>query len=289
VLIGHVATATRNLRVGSGGIMLPNHAPLRIAEEFRVLEALHPGRIDLGIGRAPGTDQITAYALRRSREAMMADDFGEQLGELLAFGGRMAFPENHPFARIHAIPSDVPLPPVFLLGSSDYSAQAAAQTGLGFAFAAHINPHGAVDALRDYRARFTPGHDGARPHAILALAVVVGEDDAHADRLASSARLAMVRLRSGRPGPLPSVEEALAHEYDPQEEALLRGMDKVILAGGPETIRARVEELVVATAADEVMVTTMVHDPEERRQSYARLADALGIAPAPAGRDAVAQ
>jgi luciferase family oxidoreductase group 1 len=287
VLIGHVAAATRNLRVGSGGIMLPNHAPLRVVEEFKVLEALHPGRIDLGIGRAPGTDQLTALALRRSREAMLADDFDSQLAELLAFGGARPFRANHPFARITAIPADVPLPPVFLLGSSDYSAQAAAVTGLGFAFAAHINPHGATDALRDYRTRFVP-YEGSRPHAILALSVVVGEDDAHAAELASSSRLAMVRLRSGRPGPIPSVEEALAYEYAGQEAALAQKLDHVLIAGGPERVRARIEELVVASAADEVIVTSHIHDPAERRGSYARLADALGIAPAPAPRDASA-
>ncbi len=274
VLIGHVAAATKHMRIGSGGIMLPNHAPLRIAEEFKVLAALHPGRIDLGIGRAPGTDQLTAYALRRSREALVADDFGQQLAELLAFGGVTEWPEKHPFAQIRAIPEDVPLPPVHLLGSSDYSAQAAAATGLGFAFAAHINPGGAADALRLYRETFT----GERPHAIVAVAAVVGEDDEHGQALGASAKLAFVKLRSGTPIPLPSVEDALAYEYSPQEQVLLRSVERALIAGGPATVAARLEEVAAAGVADEVMVTAHVHDHEERKRSYARLAEALDLA-----------
>src|SRR4051812_45245844 len=155
VVIGAVARETERLRVGSGGIMLPNHTPLKVAETFRVLAALHPGRIDLGIGRAPGTDQLTALALRRSREALTADDFPAQLGELLAFASD-TFPEGHPFRAVHAVPDEVPLPPIWLLGSSDYSAQVAAMIGVGFAFARHISPDGAAEAMRLYREQFTP-------------------------------------------------------------------------------------------------------------------------------------
>ncbi|MFL5666064.1 MAG: LLM class flavin-dependent oxidoreductase, partial [Ktedonobacteraceae bacterium] len=157
IMIGHVAQATKRIRVGSGGVMLPNHSPLKVAETFRVLEALHPGRIDLGIGRAPGTDPRTALALRRSREALGADDFPEQLAELLAFSGEgEGFPDSHPFRSVQAIPTDVHLPPIWLLGSSDYSAQAAATLGVGFAFAHHINPNFAVPAIEIYRAIFEP-------------------------------------------------------------------------------------------------------------------------------------
>ncbi|MCW3014966.1 MAG: class flavin-dependent oxidoreductase [Solirubrobacterales bacterium] len=280
VLIGHVAAATRWIRVGSGGIMLPNHSALRIAEAFKVLEALHPGRIDLGIGRAPGTDQLTALALRRSREALGADDFPEQVGELLAFGGAASFPPGHPFARIKAIPTNVQLPPVFLLGSSDYSAQLAAVSGLGFAFAAHINPGGATEALRTYRERFVPGGFGSdRPHAILTVSVVVGDDDEHGERLASSANLSMVMLRTGRPGPLPSVETAMAFKPNGEQAAILAQTQRSMISGGPERVRARLEEMLVASAADELMVTTNVHDHAERKASYARLAAAMGIAP----------
>jgi luciferase family oxidoreductase group 1 len=278
VLIGHVAAATTHMRVGSGGIMLPNHAPLRVAEEFKVLEALHPDRIDLGIGRAPGTDQLTAFALRRSREAMLADDFEEQLGELLAFGGQATFRGDHPFSRIRAIPDDVQLPPIYLLGSSDHSAGLAARLGLGFAFAAHINPRGADDAMRLYRREF----NGERPHAILAVAAVVGEDDEHARRLAAPAKVAFVKLRSSTPIPLPSVEDALAYLFPPHEEALARAVERNIIVGDEATVRAQIEERVVATQADEVMVTTHVHDHADREASYRRLAEALDLAPADA-------
>ncbi len=277
VLIGAVAQATRHLRVGSGGIMLPNHSPLRIAEEFKVLEALHPGRIDLGIGRAPGTDQITAFALRRSREALIADDFGDQLSELLAFSGEQPWPERHPFGRIRAIPEDVALPPVYLLGSSDFSAQAAAAGGMGFAFAAHINPRGATDALKLYREKYVG--DG-RPHSIIALAALVAPTDEEAQYLSASAKLAFVKLRSGTPIALPSPEDALAYEYSPQEEVLAKAIDRSLIAGSPDTVRARIEERVVAGQADEVMVTTHVHDHELRKRSYALLADAMDLAPA---------
>ncbi|WP_354699948.1 hypothetical protein DSM112329_00205 [Paraconexibacter sp. AEG42_29] len=288
VLIGHVAMATERIRVGSGGIMLPNHSSLRIAEEFKVLEALHPGRIDLGIGRAPGTDQLTALAIRRSREALTADDFPNQLGELLAWGGHAEFPAGHPYARIKAIPTDVMLPPVFLLGSSDYSAQSAAVNGLGFAFAAHINPGGAIGALRMYREQFVPGYV-ERPHAILTLAVIVGEDDEHAAQLASSGHLSMVMLRAGRPGPIPSVETAMRFQpTDPQQRMILEQVKRSMISGGPETVRARVEELMVSSGADELMVTTLVHDHEERKASYTRLAAALDIAvPEPAAAESV--
>ena len=157
LLIAYIAQATKHIRVGSGGIMLPNHSSLKVAEVFRLLEAMHPGRIDLGIGRAPGTDPKTALALRRSREALGADDFLGQLMEMFAFvGERGGFPDMHPYRSIQAIPSDVALPPVWLLGSSDYSAQASAALGLGFAFAHHINPSLAVPAINLYRTTFRP-------------------------------------------------------------------------------------------------------------------------------------
>jgi luciferase family oxidoreductase group 1 len=279
VLIGHVAAATERIRVGSGGIMLPNHAPLRIAEEFRVLEALHPGRIDLGIGRAPGTDQVTALALRRSKESLFAEDFTSQLGELLCAAGLRDWPAGHPFSHLRAIPDDVDLPPIFLLGSSDFSAQVAALNGMGFAFAAHINPHGAVDALQLYRERFVPSPERAAPHAILTVAAIVGDDDAHAERLAAPARLAMVRLRQGRPTPLPTVEDALAWRPSADEEALLAGVRRAQVTGGPERVRERLDELLQRTGADELMVTTHVHEHADRLASYDRLAEAFHLRP----------
>jgi luciferase family oxidoreductase group 1 len=276
ILIGHVAAATERIRVGSGGMMLPNHSPLRVAEQFKVLEALHEGRIDLGIGRAPGTDQITALALRRSREALVVDDFPQQLGELLSFAGVRPWPDGHAFSHVRAAPADVDLPPVFLLGSSDYSAQVAAMNGFGFAFAAHINPVLAVDALRAYRERFRPSEEFPEPRAILAHAVIVADDDQTAQRLAAPSRVAFRRLRAGRPTPLPTVEDALAElEADPRPAD--RGTAARGIVGSPETVRDRLDDLVTQSGADEVMAVTNVHGREDRRRSYELLARAYGL------------
>ncbi len=280
VLIGHVASVTERIRVGSGGMMLPNHSPLRVAEQFKMLAALHPGRIDLGIGRAPGTDQITALALRRSREALWADDLPAQLAELRSFSGEQPWPADHPFRTVRAAPFEVPLPPVFLLGSSDYSARVAAEHGFGFAFAAHINPAVAVDVLRLYRERFVPSDRFPEPHAILAHAVVVGEDDETAHRLAAPARIAFQRLRAGAPSPLPTVGDALAEE---EGRGSLRAPAERGIVGSPETVRDRLDALVAASGADEVMAMTNVHGLEDRLRSYTLLAEAYNLAPAVQG------
>jgi luciferase family oxidoreductase group 1 len=277
VMIGHVANVTERIRVGAGGIMLPNHAPLKVVETFRVLEALHPERIDLGIGRAPGTDPITVAALRRSQDGLGADDFPERFGELLAFSGD-GFPEDHPFRSVVAMPRDVDLPPIWLLGSSGYSAGAAGKMGLGYAFAAHFSPADPAPAMRAYRENFEPSEDFGRPSAILAVAVVCGETDEHAQRLASSMELAWVRMRSGKPGPLPSPDEAMAYSYTPAERRLADAYRAMQVIGDPPTVRARIEELAERTLADEVMVTTNVYDHAERLGSYERLAAAFETA-----------
>lgn len=274
LMIGQVAAATERIRVGSGGVMLPNHSPLRVAEQFKVLSALFPDRIDLGIGRAPGTDQITAMALRRSREAMSADDLPTQLGELLAFAGVRPWPEGHPFSTVRAAPQEAALPPIHLLGSSDYSAQLAAAAGLGFAFAAHINPDLAVDALRLYRERFQPSELHSEPHAILAHAVLVADTDERAGELAAPARVAFRRLRAGRPTPLPSVEDALAEEGSPPRR---QGRSERMLIGAPSTVRERIGELLDLSGADELMAMTNVHDADDRRRSYELLAEAFHL------------
>src|SRR5262249_9239528 len=162
IMIGQIAAVTSRMRIGSGGVMLPNHAPLMVAERFKVLEALFPGRIDLGIGRAPGTDPVTSYALRRRQDANADDDFLERFQELLLLESR-GFPDTHPFRRIQAIPSDVALPPIWLLGSSDYSAELAAAIGAGFSFAHHFAGHDAVTAMRAYRERFRPSPANLKP------------------------------------------------------------------------------------------------------------------------------
>jgi luciferase family oxidoreductase group 1 len=277
-MIGHVADVTSHIRVGSGGVMLPNHAPLKVAETFRVLEALHPGRIDLGLGRAPGTDSLTAFALRRSREALAADDFPEQLAELLAFFDD-AFPDDHPFRRVHAIPEGVATPPIWILGSTDYGAHLAAATGLGFAFAHHINPEPAIDALRTYLARFR----GSEARAILAVAAICAETDARADELARSFDLAWLRIRRGRRATYPSVEEATAYPYTEEEREFVRANRERLLVGSPAALQERISRLAKAAGVGEVMVLTMVHDHAERRRSYELLAEAFGLSGASAG------
>ena len=277
VMIGHVANVTERIRIGAGGIMLPNHAPLKVAETFRVLEALHPGRVDLGIGRAPGTDPVTATALRRSQDGLKAEDFPQQFAELLAFSGD-GFPEDHPFRSVIAMPSDVGLPPIWLLGSSGYSARAAGEMGLGYAFASHFSPADPAPAMRAYRESFEPSEDFEHPSAILAVAVICGETSEHAERLATSMELAWVRMRSGNPGPLPNPEEAMAYPYTPTERRLADTYRTMQVVGDPQTVRARLEELAEHTAADEVMVTTNVYDHAERLRSYELLAEVFQIA-----------
>ncbi len=271
LLIARATAATERIRVGSGGMMLPNHSPLKVAELFRALEAFAPGRVDLGIGRAPGTDTVTAFALRRSAEAMNADDFPHLLAELLAFdeGG---FPADHPFRAIQAVPVDVPLPPVWLLGSSGFSSALAAEVGLGFAFASHINFAGAVPALRAYRERFRPSARFARPHAILTVSVVVGEDDAAAEELAAPLDVIGLGLRTGKLRPLPSPAAARAHPFTEAEREVARGYRRSHLIGGPETVRNAIERLVAETGADEVVILTMVHGHEERMRVLERVA-----------------
>jgi luciferase family oxidoreductase group 1 len=277
ILIGQVAAATRTLRVGSGGIMLPNHTPLKVAESFRVLHALFPGRIDLGLGRAPGTDPRTAAALRRSREAVRTDDFPERLSEL----ERYLEPDGPPrpgFATtIRAIPTNVPSPELWLLGSgASGGAVLAAQRGLGFAFAHYMNPAETEPVLLRYRETFIPSPRLAKPWAILAVGVICAESDEAAMRLATSSELAMVWLLQGiRDRPLPSVEEALAYEYDDVEQALRAGPGSPLIMGGVAGVRDQLARLIEATAANEVMVITHVHDPEARRRSYTWVAEAL--------------
>jgi luciferase family oxidoreductase group 1 len=277
VMIGHVANVTERMRIGAGGIMLPNHAPLKVAETFRVLEALHPGRIDLGIGRAPGTDPVTATALRRSRNGLEADDFPQQFAELLAFSGD-GFPKDHSFRSVTAMPSDIGLPPIWLLGSSGYSAKAAGEMGLGYAFASHFSPTDPAPAMRAYRESFEPSESFERPSAVLAVAVICAETEERAEGLASCMELAWVRMRSGNPRPLPSPEEAMAYPYTPAERRLADAYRTMQVVGDPSTVRARIEELAGHTAADEVMITTNVYDHAERLRSYELLAEVFRIA-----------
>ncbi|MEO7033672.1 MAG: LLM class flavin-dependent oxidoreductase [Polyangiaceae bacterium] len=273
ILIAHVGQVTTRIRLGAGGVMLPNHASLKVAESYRLLEALHPGRIDLGIGRAPGTDPLTALALRRTRSAPLAEDFLTQLAELSGFGTG-TLPVSHPFSKIRAMPDDVSLPPIWLLGSSDYSANVAAELGLGFAFAGHFSPDAPERPMRVYRERFQPGAL-QKPHAILALSVFCAATDAAAERMASSVLLSFAQLRAGTPGRMPSPEEALAHEYTPEERATVAQFRRLQILGTPDRVRAAIERVVESTQADEVMLATHAFDPAERVRSFELVAGAF--------------
>jgi luciferase family oxidoreductase group 1 len=272
-LIALAAQQTERIRVGSGGVMLPNHPPLQVAETFKLLESIYPGRIDLGIGRAPGTDQMTALALRRSREALLANDFPDQLAELMDFGAGLQ--RNHPFVGVTAYPSDTPLPPIFLLGSSDFSSALAAKLGLAFGFAAHFSPDRPDLPMLAYRRQFQPSEHLEAPHAILTLSVICAETMAEAERLASSMQLSWVRLRSGRPSKIPSPETALSYPYTEQEAAVVRAYRDLQIIGTPSSVRERIETLARRTRADEVMITTVTHDPAARLRSYQLLAAAF--------------
>ena len=276
IMIGQIAAVTTNIRVGAGGVMLPNHAPLMVAERFKVLEALFPGRIDLGIGRAPGTDQITSIALRRRQDIRDDDDFLERFQELLLFE-QGSFPEGHPFRKVRAMPADVPLPPIFLLGSSGYSAQLAAAIGAGFSFAHHFASHDAIAAMTDYRNRFKPSVALKVPHAVLAVAVVCAETDAEAERLASTVDLNFVRRSKGEYLPLASPEEVAAYSFTPIDREHIRHNRARLFVGAPATVRERLDPLIAATQADELMVTTMVYDHAARRRSYELLAELYGL------------
>jgi luciferase family oxidoreductase group 1 len=278
IMIGQIAAATERIRVGSGGVMLPNHAPLMVAERFKVLEALFPGRIDLGLGRAPGTDPVTSYALRRRQQGIGEDDFLERFQELLLFEND-AFPQGHPFRSVRAMPQDVALPPIWLLGSSGYSAQLAATVGTGFSFAHHFADHDAAAVMARYRDGFKPSSARKTPYAILACAAVCADSEAEAERLASTIDLNFVRRSRGEYAPLASPEEAAAYPYSPAERALIARNRSRVFVGTKATVLERLSPLISATKADEVMITTMVHDHAARRRSYELLAEAFGLHP----------
>jgi len=270
VLIAHVAAHTKKIRVGAGGVMLPNHAPLRVAEAFHTLEALHPGRIDLGIGRAPGTDPATSRALR----PFDASEFPSQLKELIALS-RREFPEDHPFHAVQVVPDDVKLPPIWILGSSGASARFAGSLGLGYGFASHFSPVSPLPAANAYRESFRPSEWFERPHFILAVAVICAETDEKAEYLAKSMELVAVRLAKGDPGRFPTPEEAAAYPYTPRELAIAQERRSLLIAGSPAKVRERLLALYEETGADELMISTMVHDPKARLRSYELVAEAL--------------
>ncbi|MFJ1746085.1 LLM class flavin-dependent oxidoreductase [Streptomyces sp. NPDC088116] len=281
VILAHLAAHTERIRLGSGGVMLPNHAPLVIAEQFGTLEALAPGRVDLGLGRAPGTDGATAAALRRSdRLNEGADDFPEQLAELVRFLDD-DFPDGHPYSRIHAVPGPVQgpagRPPVWLLGSSGFSARLAGVLGLPFAFAHHFSAQNTVPALDLYRQSFRPSAVLDAPYALIGVAALACEDEREARRQVLTGALSMLRLRTGRPGLVPTPEEAEAYPYSPAEREFVDSWLTNIVHGTPDAVRDGLDRLQKRTGADELMITANAHGAGARLRSYGLIADAYGL------------
>jgi luciferase family oxidoreductase group 1 len=279
VLIAHVAARTERIRVGSGGVMLPNHAPLRVAEAFRTLEALHPGRIDLGMGRAPGSDATASRALR----AADGEHFPQLLQELQVWSEQLALPDDHPMAELKAMPTGAPLPPIWLLGSSGASARMAGESGMGYAFASHFSPSPPGPAIGAYRAAFRPSAAFERPHAILGVSVMCAPTAEEAEHLAQAMDLAWVRIRRGRFLPLPTPEEALAHPWTDDERALVRAFRRLVAVGDPSTVAAELRERAQASGANEVMLACNFHDAATRERCLSLIVDAVSATASPAG------
>ncbi|MGH7499989.1 MAG: LLM class flavin-dependent oxidoreductase [Gemmatimonadales bacterium] len=278
-LIGPIAAATLHIRVGSGGVMLPHYSPLRVAESFSMLSGLFPGRIDLGVGRAPGTDPHTSFALQRDRRSAAPDDFPEQLGELLGYLGD-SMPAGHPFARLAALPGLPGVPEPWLLGSSPRSGIWAAELGLPYAFADFINPHGAAIA-HEYRRAFRPSRWRGAPELAVALWVVCAETDEEAERLASSADMAFALLNQGRLIRVPPVEEALRFLESQRSGHLAHSplpvRERRRIVGAPATVKSGIEAAAREYAADEVVIVTITHAHEARRRSYELVARAFEL------------
>jgi len=268
VVIGHIAGGTSTIRVGSGGIMLPNHSPLVIAEQFGTLASLYPGRIDLGVGRAPGSDQATARALRRTLDGEI-DAFPQDVMELINYLGPAA-----PNQRIFAVPGVGTEVPVWILGSSTYGAQLAAHLGLPYAFASHFAPDQMGTAIDLYRQRFRPSAYLAKPHLMLGLGAFAAATDEEAQYLFTSQMQAFANLRRGRPGPLPRPVEKIEEHLSPAELAMVEHSLACRVVGSPETVRRGLERFIQTTGADELMVTGAIHDHQARLKSFEIVADA---------------
>ena len=257
--------------------MLPNHSPLKVAENFSLLEALHPERIDLGIGRAPGTDGLTALALRRSREAVAADDFPQQLTELMSYFSR-DFSDEHPFKNISASPDGQLVPDLYMLGSSNGGMQFAAHYGLGFVFAAHISPQWAVPMLKAYRENFQPSAFMPEPKSILAIIVVAADTQEEAEYLAGPAELQWVRWGTGafQMAP-PTLEEAAEHVYTEQEDAVRQANKGRFVIGSIENVENQLRGLAEDSQVDEIMILNMLTEKDTRHRSYELLAEAFHL------------
>jgi len=270
VVIAHVAAGTSTIRVGSGGVMLPNHAPLVIAEQFGTLEALFPGRIDLGLGRAPGTDPLTARALRRGKPNT-ADTFPQDVVELQAY-----FRPAERDQAAQAVPGAGLAVPIWLLGSSTFSAQLAAALGLPFAFASHFAPDHLDEALELYREKFRPSETLREPYTMAAIAVFAADTEAAAARLFTSLQQSFVKLRRGTPGPLPPPVDTMAGLWSPVEEAMVGHAFAEAVVGSPATVKRGIEKFLQRTGVDELMVTAAIHDHAARLRSFELVAQVRG-------------
>jgi luciferase family oxidoreductase group 1 len=275
VLIAHLANATTTLRLGSGGVMLPNHSPLVVAEQFATLEALHPGRIDLGLGRAPGTDPRTARALRRAGD-LRADSFPDDVVELISYLLPREGQPSHPFAT----PGNGYLPEVWLLGSSTFSAQLAGMLGLPFSFAYHFAPTLLDPALEIYRSTFQPSLLLESPRVMVAVSVLCAPTAEEAHWLAGSTALSILQRRTGQMGLLPSPQEAEAHPFTPDERAIVDEAMATHVIGDPSTVHEGLEQLRRRTASDELMLSTRTHSYDARVRSLSLIAESWGLAPA---------
>ncbi len=270
VALAHVAAGTQRIRIGAGGVMLPNHAPLLIAEQFGTLAALHPGRVDLGLGRAPGSDQIAARAMRRNLDGD-PDQFPRDVLELMHY-----FRPAEPGQRLVAVPGAGLEVPVWILGSSTFGAQLAAALGLPYAFASHFAPAMMEQAVALYRAQFRPSAQLAAPHVMLGVNVFAAATDEEARFLYSSLQQAFINLRRGRPGKLPAPVEGFDAGLDRHARAVLEDALACSIVGGPGTVRQGLADFIARTGADELMVTAQIHDHAARRRSFTILAEAHG-------------
>lgn len=272
LMIARAAEHTSRIRVGAGGIMLPNHVPLKVVESFRTLSALYKDRIDLGIGRAGGTDGMTMRALRSTP----GDAFSQELGELLAFENG-TFPEGHPFGAVTVTPQGAKLPPVWLLGSSGASADFAGQLGMGYAFAGHFVNTPAKPAFDAYQAAFRPSENFSKPSTILCLQVVCAPSQEEAEFLAGSSQLAWVQLRTNTGNGLPSPETAAAYRYAGQEKAILDSFSSILIAGDPDYVRQEIMARAESAGASEVMIAGNAFDPALRLRSFELIGQAFGL------------
>ena len=280
IMIARIAAETRHIRVGSGGVMLSHYSSLKVAEQFRMLETLYPGRIDLGIGRAPGSDQLTAAALAHGPGALGIEHFPNQIADLIGYFEH-TIPAEHPFSRIHLMPDGETLPEIWILGSSDQSPIFAAYFGRAFSFAHFITDESGPEIMAAYKAQFRPSATLSQPQASIGVFVICAESEERAQYLAASRDLSRLRQRTGILAPFPPPEEALAYPYTEAERRLVDHHRRRQIVGTPDMVKPRLEALAASYGVDEVVVLTITHDYAARKRSYALLAEAFGLQPPP--------